>query len=192
MPVKNNFSESLHIGEKKKSDIHKPYTDSEIEILWQNVEKLDLVDTILICCYTSMRPSELLQIRIENVHLSEKYIIGGIKTKAGIDRIIPIADAILPLIQKRYNVNNEYLIMNGNNKMSYRAYLPRFKQTIDNLGMEHLPHDGRHYFATKMDLLGANELCVKLIMGHIVKDITKDVYTHKDLENLLQTVNLLK
>lgn len=139
-----------------------------------------------------MRPSELLQIRIENVHLAKKYMIGGIKTKAGIDRIIPIADAILPLIQERYNVNNEYLIMNGNNKMAYRAYLPQFKQTIDNLGMEHLPHDGRYYFATKMDLLGANELSVKLIMGHIVKDITKDGYTHKDLENLLQTVNLLK
>lgn len=58
--------------------------------------------------------------------------------------------------------------------------------------MNHLPHDGRHYFATKMDLLGTNELCVKLIMGHIVKDITKDVYTHKEWNNLLKTVNLLK
>ena len=45
--------------------------------------------------------------------------------------------------------------------------------------MKHLPHDGRHTFASLMDSAGANDVCIKLIMGHSMKnDTTKGTYTH--------------
>jgi hypothetical protein len=43
-----------------------------------------------------------------------------------------------------------------------------------------------------MDRNTANKLCVKRIMGHASKDLTERVYTHKDIEELIDTVNLLK
>lgn len=36
-----------------------------------------------------------------------------------------------------------------------------------------------------------NLVCVKLILGHKVKDITKGVYTHKTIAQLRKTIDLL-
>lgn len=48
---------------------------------------------------------------------------GGIKTKAGKNRIIPINKKILPFIFKRKTEGNKYLIVNHDNKkMSYWNY----------------------------------------------------------------------
>ena len=50
--------------------------------------------------------------------------------------------------------------------------------------------NGRHTFASLMDNAGANDVCIKLIMGHSMQnDTTKGTYTHKTLEELLTEVN---
>ena len=58
------------------------------------------------------RPKALLEILTENVHLDEKYMIGGMKTEAGKDRIIPLNDKLIPLVKNRYDPNKKYLINN--------------------------------------------------------------------------------
>lgn len=79
--------------------IHSRYSDEEIERLWKSLYETNNVDIILIMIYTGLRPTELLEIRTENVHLDEKYMVGGMKTEAGRDRTIPICDKILPLVK---------------------------------------------------------------------------------------------
>lgn len=41
----------------------------------------------------------------------ERYMRGGVKTAAGKNRIIPIAEKIYPFIAELYNVNNEFLLL---------------------------------------------------------------------------------
>lgn len=175
-----------------ETEIHTPYTDEEIKNLWDNLYEINNVDILLILIYTGLRPSELLNILTENVFLDEQYMIGGMKTENGKDRIIPIADKILPLIKARYDSSRKYLINNRyGNHYSYGSYVSsNFNTVINRLGMQHIPHDGRHTFATLMDRAGANEVCTKLIMGHSMRnDITKGTYTHKTVEDLLKEVN---
>ena len=175
-----------------EEEIHTPYTDEEIKKLWDNLYEINNVDILLIFIYTGLRPSELLNILTENVFLDKQYMVGGMKTENGKDRIIPIADKILPLIKARYDPDRKYLINNRyGNHYSYGSYVSaNFKTVINRLGMQHIPHDGRHTFATLMDRVGANEVCTKLIMGHSMKnDITKGTYTHKTVEDLLKEVN---
>ena len=57
--------------------------------------------------------------------------------------------------------------------------------------MSHNPHDTRHTFASLADTAGLKKLCIKRIMGHESKDITDRVYTHKDIEELLQQINMI-
>lgn len=64
-----------------------------------------------------------------------------------------------------------------------------FNTCMGKLKMKHLPHDGRHTFASLMDNARANDACIRLIMGHSMKsDTTKGTYTHKTLEELLTEV----
>lgn len=174
------------------TEMHSPYTEEEIGILWQKLYEVNNVDIILIYIYTGMRPSELLNILTENVHLDEQYMIGGMKTETGIDRIIPIADKILPLVKNRYNPDRKYLINNRyGNHYTYGSYVSsNFNTVMNRVGMQHIPHDSRHTFATLMDNAGANDVCTKLIMGHSMRnDTTKGVYTHKSISDLLKEVN---
>ncbi|MDO5155144.1 MAG: tyrosine-type recombinase/integrase [Eubacteriales bacterium] len=191
--IEKDMTEGLVFEWTQSSEaIHDRYTDEEIDLLWNKLYIINNVDIILIMIYTGLRPSELLEILTEDVHIKEKYMIGGMKTDAGIGRTIPINEKILPLIKKRYDPNSKFLINNKyGNHYTYGTYMNgNFNTCMSKLGLQHLPHDGRHTFASLMDSAGANEVCIKLIMGHSMKnDVTKGTYTHKTLEELLTEVN---
>lgn len=171
LPVKPISTKYLKIGTFKKSTLHKPFTEKEIDILWNN--RNETVDLILINIYTGMRPTELL--KPKEVH--PNFIISGIKTVSGIDRQIPLHERIKPLMASYPP------------KIAYSTYKRHFKEEMDRLGMEHTPHDCRHTFATRCDLFGVNDLVVKLVLGHKVDDITKGIYTHKDLQEMVKEIN---
>lgn len=84
------------------------------------------------------------------------------------------------------------MIEKDGKKVNYRYYLDEYKDALNKLGMNHYPHDGRHTLATELDNLEANEVCTKLILGHAIDDITKGVYTHKELQQLIDTIDLIK
>ena len=58
-----------------------------------------VADMILFSLYTGFRPSEVLLIETVNVDLARWRIKGGIKTDAGIDRIVPVHPLIRQLVQ---------------------------------------------------------------------------------------------
>lgn len=193
----------INSSDEEAEGIHKPFTMEEIELLWQNLETSVVIspgrydeevatpaDSVLIYIYTGMRPSELLKMSPENVFLEERYMIGGSKTKAGKRRLIPIHEDIVPLIEKRLNNAGKVLIPYKGRQAKpdqYRNYM--FTPLMEKLGMDHLPHDGRHTFATFAERDNIKPLSVKLIMGHSTTDITERVYTHKNPVELIEDVN---
>lgn len=195
--VEKDYSQYIDVGKREGKLKRKPFSQEEINVFFNNVDKLEYVDTILIMIYTGLRVSELFGIKIENVHLEERYMIGGSKTEAGINRIIPIHKKIEPFIRRYYeeNKNKEYLITNAfDRQMQYSNYR---REKWDNImeKMEfkdkHLPHDCRHTFASIADNAGANKLCIKRIMGHASPDITDGIYTHKTLSDLIYAIDLI-
>lgn len=191
IPVKKNYAKFVDIGKDEQSDLHINIEEKDINILWDNLNIAD-VDLILIMIYTGLRPNELLNIEIKNVFLDKRYMIGGSKTDAGIDRIIPIHEKIVPLIEKRLNNSKKYLVTNT---LGFKYTYQGFKKIWDNimslLNLNYLPYDCRHTCATRLDNTNANKLCIKLILGHKVNDITDKVYTHKNYIQLVETINLL-
>lgn len=191
--VSNNLAQLLcYEWTDSTEPIHKRFLDDEIKLLWSKCYHMHNVDAILIAIYTGMRPSELCDIECDNVYLDRQYMIGGMKTEAGTNRIIPICDKILPLVTARYNEKRKYLISNKfGNHYTYGVFYDSFKAVITKLGMDHNPHDCRHTFASLADNVQMNEVCLKKIMGHSIQDITKGVYTQKTPEELLAEVQKL-
>ena len=190
-----NYAQYVDVGKREGKINRKPFTQEEIDKIFKYVDKLEYLDTVLIMIYSGLRIGELLDIKISNVHLEERYMIGGLKTQAGIDRVIPINKKIEPFIRKYYeqNKNKEYLIINSlGKKMEYSNYRrEKFDNAMEKLQMEHRPHDARHTFATLMDNSNANKLCIKRIMGHASPDITDRVYTHKEIADLITAIDLI-
>lgn len=205
--VENDITQYL-VFEFTDSDtpIHTRFTDSEITLLWNSLGVVNNVDVILIYIYTGCRPVELLDIESKDVHLSERYMIGGAKTEAGRNRIIPIHEAIVPLIQYRLDQKRPYLITNKYGNHYTRAVYSNsnWGTVMNKLNLNHAPHDCRYTFAALADNACMNETCKKLIMGHALvnkngtafktggrSDVTRDVYTEKTIPELVREVNKL-
>ena len=168
-----------------------PFTDEEVERLWKYKDE-PWVDTVLIFLYTGFRISELFEMKCENVNLKERTMTGGTKTKAGKGRIVPIHSKIFPLIKKRYDEGNEYLISSNGKSIPTITYRNYWKKIMDDLEMNHTPHECRHTFRSKLDSVNANKRCIDLMMGHKSKDVGERVYTHKTLDELREAIELIQ
>lgn len=192
--IAKSYAKHVKINEPETDPIQKnvriPFTNEEIALLWQQPSCL-IRNIVLILLYTGMRIEELLFLFTENIHLKENYLIAGLKTSNGKNRIIPIHHTIKPLIKKYFSSNNQFLFMDGSNRLLYPKYRVMFNDYMKSLGLTHTSHDARHTVESELDRKSANTVAKNLIMGHKNKGTGEDVYTHKSIQELLETIELL-
>lgn len=187
------------IKKPKPEIIRVPFSDSEIEQLWDNIQ-IPFADMVLIGIYTGFRPQELAVLKVSDVDLIKRTIIGGSKTDAGRNRTVPMHFKIIGLVQKNHDqaikLHSEYLFNDENGQqgtwLTYDKYRGRFNKIMKKLSMEHKPHDTRHTFITKAKDAGVNEYILKLIVGHEIQDITEKVYTHRTLEDIRNEIEKIR
>lgn len=184
-------SENVTVEYQKNRVSKVPFTNIQIHKIWSK-ENLLWADITLFLLYTGMRIEESFDIRTVDVHLDDDYFRGGIKTQAGIDRIIPIHSAIKHIIERYYDPNNKYLFMFKNKKINKATFYTYYYLLLDELGIPHIvPHTTRPTFRSELDRKCnlSQKTCIDKIMGHITNDVGIDVYTKKYLEELLDTIN---
>ncbi len=196
--IKTNYARNFELKreilqekrqEKKAVSI---FTNEELRVLWENVNKIPFADMVLIGIYSGWRPQELSILQIEDIDLEGNTFKGGLKADAGKNRYVPIHPLIKELVVHRYEeaveVGSSYLFndMDGQKGtvMTYDKYRRRFEKVMARLGMKHRPHETRHTFSTLAKACGMKDNVRKLIMGHSIADFTDRVYTHPKLEEL--------
>lgn len=183
--IQANYADSIDIPIIEDSTMHKPFTNKEIESLLAFRDN-DIAMFAYVSIYTGMRPSEIIIMKRDDVHIEKRYMSGGMKTPKGKNRIIPIHEKIVPIIQEWYDVGKPLLYTNHKN---YADMLRDWHNTKIPAIENHLPHDGRHTCTTKLDDAGTNKKIQKLILGHTSKDIEERVYTHKTIQQLIDAIN---
>ena len=109
------------------------FTASHIITLWEHKNERT-AQILLLYIYTGLRISELYGIKIEDVHLKERYMIGGSKTDAGKRRIIPIAECIYPIVSALYNealFNRSNVLLKSPSKNIYRTHFTKICQELN-------------------------------------------------------------
>ena len=116
-----------------------------MKTFWDNIElENSYIDVLLYQCYSGWRPQEIGLLKLENVNLQKGEIIGGMKTNAGTNRVVPIHPKVKNIVVNRYKeaqeLNSEYLFNctdgsthQANIKLTYDKYNYRFKKIIDML-----------------------------------------------------------
>lgn len=177
------------------TNTHISFTDEEMSILWDNSDHVPYVDIILIQCYSGWRPQELGLILREQTDIEQWIFRGGMKTRAGIDRIVPIHSRIQNFVKKHYEesvkLDSEYLFnvpkespTERTIRLTYDKYKYRFEKVIEALKLNpaHRAHDPRKHFVTMAKKAKVDEYVIKKLVGHNVSDITEAVYTDRDIE----------
>lgn len=189
--IQMGYAQFLEIIPEENKKEKNPFTTQEIEQIW-DYEGYTIADIVLVLLYSCMRINELLEIEIKNVFLDENYMIGGLKTEAGKDRIIPIHHIIKPIIEKYYKKNNKYLFTDENgNKIDYSNYRVEFNNFMEKLNMEHISHEARLSGRSELDRKGANKVCIDRILGHKSQGVGEKKYTKKTIEELIETIELI-
>jgi integrase len=169
----------------------KPFTDEEVDLLWEHADE-PWVDTILIFLYSGWRISELLGMKREDVDIKAGTMKGGVKTKSGIGRLVPIHSKILPFVQRYYNQSGKYLLTYNGKKFTSSQYYAIWGEIMNRLGMNHTPHECRHTFRSRLDSANANLACINRLMGHVSSDVGLQTYTHKTVQELRDAIELIK
>jgi len=191
----------LESEEIKDTEKHRPFSKDEIKTIWAN-KNLPFADVLLCEIYLGMRVSELCDIRKENIHLQDRYIlVPRSKTPAGTNRIIPIHRDIIPLIENLINkTDNEYLVTDRQGK-PYTYEKPTalirygYNPLLEQIGLKnHLnrSHDARYTLRTLLDGLNISQTTIDKILGHKPQSVGQAVYTKPFLETLLEAIDQLQ
>jgi len=200
-----NLAEDVMKGIKNTKKSHIPFTDEELQLLWDNVNSKQYSDIILIQCYSGWRPQELCLLELKNVDIENWVFKGGMKTESGIDRTVPIHSRIQSLILKRYKeaeiLGSKYLfnytdsnVKNKDTKFTYERYKKCFTMIRDELKLNplHRPHDGRMHFVTAAKKYSVDEYAIKYMVGHKISDITERIYTKREFKWFVTEIEKIK
>lgn len=167
------------------------FTDDEVSRCWDN-QNLPWVDSILFFLYSGYRISEMLALKVENIDLEQKIMVGGTKTAAGKNRVVPIHSKIQGIVQKRIEQSKAgYLFEYEGKKCSQSKYREIWADVMGKLQISHTPHECRHTFRSRLDSAGANKVCIDRLMGHKSKGTGERVYTHKNIDELRLNIELI-
>lgn len=194
IPKEKNMVEYLDIKKAGNPNAlnRQPFSKAEVKRLWDVKDSNIYYTVILMLIYSGCRIGELLDLRKENVNLDERcFKIVASKTEAGI-RTAPIAEKVFPFFEYWFHLNDcEYLLSTPDGKhFTYRNYYDSYwTPLLEPLNMTHRPHDTRHTCISMLTVAGVSDKVIKKIVGHKGQSVTEVVYTHFEIDELIDAIN---
>ncbi|MCF7929991.1 MAG: site-specific tyrosine recombinase XerD [Acholeplasmataceae bacterium] len=200
-----SFHHFLTIEKEVDEDIAKGFSAPKVEKSLPQVLSVDEVVSILeqvdktktlglrnmalleLIYGSGLRVSELLDIKMEDIHLNQGYVI--VKGKGDKERMVPISD-MSTIALRNYIVKSResiikdqktnYLFVNQDGQhLSRQGFFKLLKKLANDAGVTTLcsPHTLRHSFATHLLENGMDLRTLQSLLGH--EDIsTTQIYTH--------------
>lgn len=204
-----NVAANLYTGKGKKES-REPITEKELEIIRSAVGTEPYADYVYALCYLGFRPTEFLSLKKSDFHEEDgiKYLIGGMKTDAGIDRRVIIPSQIEDIIKNRMSVVGTDLLFpmlcytrhlkkpaefTGYKQMTHNYFNNFvFKPLMTRLGVSgRVPYSARHTYANKLKRASGDVRDKASLIGHTDYDFTQHVYQSSPLEDLKAVVDTI-
>ena len=184
--ITKDFATYVRVPEKEVSE-KKIFTDDEIQKLENDGSETAKV--ILMLIYTGMRLGELFSLAVSDCH--GDYVVGGEKTDAGRNRVIPIRPEGREYFQYFIDRATGPLLLSGysGNKNApnwrKRDYYPK----LEELGIEPKnPHTTRHTYASWARSAGVPPEVLQKVLGHADYSTTANIYVHTDPAQLVSAI----
>lgn len=195
--VTENYAELLEIDRGSVSERTR-FSELQLQVVKNNIGKVPYADYIYALCYLNFRVSEFLELTISDYYTSIDNIqvfVGGKKTDAGTNRVVPIHPNIEKIVNECISKNGETIFCDENgkalNKDRFREYY--FYPALDAMGLPRslTPHSCRRTFSTRMSAAGARPEDIIALMGHT--DYTVDIrhYINQEASTLYNSIKLL-
>lgn len=181
-----NFAKFVKLPENVKKE-KETFTDAEIKKLEKDGS--DAARIVLMLLATGMRIGELFSLPLKDYH--GDYVVGGEKTEAGRNRVIPIRPEGKAYFAYFAQKAKGDLLLSGYEGQKVPANFRRrdYYPLLEKLQIEKkTPHATRHTYATRAVKEGLAPEILQKILGHADYSTTANIYTHLDPETLINAV----
>ncbi len=161
---------------------------------WEGHRNRAIIEVLFSC---GLRVSELVNLRLSNLYVKEKFL--RVMGKGSKERLVPISSRAIQELEwwfaDRQHMNikpgeEDYVFLNRRGAHLTRTMiLIMIKQTAEQAGIRKTisPHTLRHSFATALLEGGADLRAIQAMLGH--ESIgTTEIYTHIDMTQLRQQI----
>lgn len=166
------------------------FTDLEVQSLFKN-DSTHIIKAMLLIMYLGFRISVSLGLTVFDYNAEEKYFIGGNKTEAGKNRIMPVPSRVQPYLDYFLSLKGQAIICQPDGtpyKIGF--FRNRHYEMLESLEIRRLPpHCYKHTYATMLSRLGTDDKTTSMLTGHANPTITREVYIHKHLSDLRKAVD---
>lgn len=176
------------------------FTVAELELIRQNIGTVPHLELIYCHCYLGFRPSELLELTVNDYDKENKCFIGGLKTDAGRNRTVTVSPKIQSIIDglvssvEGKEKDNYIFSMRKGKQTHIKTYRAMFYEALGQIGIETQAEDGRYIitphccrrtFATLLKAAQGDlpEKDVLELMGHTDMNMTR-YYQDVNVEDL--------
>nr|DAM60341.1 MAG TPA: Integrase [Bacteriophage sp.] len=185
--ITTNFASFIKLPEnvKKEKEI---FSKEDIQKL--EADSSQEARLVLMLIYTGMRIGELFGLRTENVY--ETYVIGGEKTEAGRNRIIPIrSEGRKYFAEFKERAKGELLISGYSGQKVIANFRNRdYYPLLERLGIsKKTPHATRHTFASWAVANNIKPELLQKMLGHADYSTTANIYEHFDIDQLVNAID---
>lgn len=154
-----------------------------------------IIETLYGC---GLRVSELINLKISNLHFKEQVIV--VTGKGNKQRLVPVSEPtkkqittyltqVRPLMPISGSSSDILFLSSRGNKLSRQMifYIVKKQVKAAKVDKNISPHSFRHSFATHLVQGGADLRVVQELLGH-VSIITTEIYTHLNTEDLRKEI----
>ena len=188
--ISTNYAQFIILPENKKKE-KEIFTTEDIRKLKASYS--DTAKIILMLIYTGMRIGELFSLKKSNYH--ETYCIGGEKTEAGKDRIIPIPSEVRGYFSYfAQKAGDSELLIDGydGNKEIDNFRRRDYYRLLNDLGIKRKsPHCTRHTFASLAVAAKVQPEILQKVLGHADYSTTSNIYVHADIDKMVKAVEMI-
>lgn len=211
--ISKNYAEFVKLPKEEKKE-KQIFTPADRAVLWAHSDD-KRVQIILMMIYTGFRIGEITALRPSDIHLDGGYMVGGEKTEAGKNRVVPFPEGVpeIECFVREWLLESEAETLLGVNAEYLRKYM--FYPVLAELGLidppvvsitgkkkknrkliyknpRLTPHSTRHTFASLSAEAGMPPEILQKIIGHADYSTTADIYVHKDIVALAAGMSKIK
>ena len=191
--LRKNYAENLKVPKYEQKTERRAFSKEHIQRLWDNAKQNADIQLVLMLIYSGVRINELLNLKKEDVNLSEQWFkVRASKTSAGV-RIVPIADKVLSFWKAFDSLSKcPFAVCTPNGgRLTYDNFRKNYWHPLmDKLNMDYTIHETRHTCNSLLIMSNCNPTIRKKIIGHKRSmDIGESVYGHIYNEELLKAIN---
>ena len=179
------------------------FTESDLNLMFErmyyDIPGGNYLDYVICMCYLSFRVTEFITLTKEQYFISEDgipYFVAGMKTKAGIDRKVPVHPRIRHIVESCIDRGGETIFCNkdDNTALSYNRFRYRFDKNMTYHGFSsvYTPHSCRRTFSTRLSAAGVNDADLIALMGHTDIEMDYDHYINQEIKTLYDAILRVK